>query len=675
MAYDPITKEVASVLQSNRSTDLAYDARGRLASRTNALDESTIFGWDDAGRMTSTTRPDLATTSFAYDDGGLLTALTPPARPAHEMAHDGAGLLISYAPPTIADAEAGSTLYAHDRDRLLTREQRPGARTIDYQRSEASGRLEAMIGPSWGAGAESITIGHDTAGRINDRRGPWWQSGVPAQTLAASHAGPLLTSETFAGAADGTVSWTFDDHHRPATESIDGTSTIAFSYDEDDLLTGSGGLVIAREAATGRIATITHTHGGHTIVEERTYDAHGDLATIETRWDATLLYAVDHQRDDLGRIAEKTETVLGTTKVHAYSYDLAGRLTDVDIDGNASEHYEYDDNGNRTLATRGGVTVTATFDDQDRIVSHGGDSFDMSPNGELESRAGDSPDLDLVYDVFGNLRLATVDATELEHVADARSRRVSTKVGGTTRASWLWRSTLQPAAQLDPAGALVQRYVYVEGANVPDAVIAGADRWHLVKDHLGSVRLVVDLATGTVLRRLDFDAFGRVVGATGDEELVPFGFAGGMADAETGLVRFGARDYDPETGRWTAKDPLRFKGDGPNLYAYVENDPVNEIDPTGTHKFDKWFGYGGKQYRKFKKWVHDLKRKRELDGDVGSKEEMDDLFDEWDKAGRPDPDAKWYDDIIECLMPPFIIGDMCSVDLRFCQPGEADLSL
>ena len=57
--------------------------------------------------------------------------------------------------------------------------------------------------------------------------------------------------------------------------------------------------------------------------------------------------------------------------------------------------------------------------------------------------------------------------------------------------------------------------------------------------------------------------------------------AGGLYDAATGLVRFGARDYDPETGRWTAKDPVRWEGGQGNLYEYVGGDPVNRFDLSG----------------------------------------------------------------------------------------------
>ena len=78
---------------------------------------------------------------------------------------------------------------------------------------------------------------------------------------------------------------------------------------------------------------------------------------------------------------------------------------------------------------------------------------------------------------------------------------------------------------------------------------------------------------------MDHDEYGQVIGSSG--QILPFGFAGGFYDGKTPLVRFGARDYDPETGRWTSKDPILFAGKDPNLYGYVFNDPVNFTDSTG----------------------------------------------------------------------------------------------
>jgi RHS repeat-associated protein len=64
-----------------------------------------------------------------------------------------------------------------------------------------------------------------------------------------------------------------------------------------------------------------------------------------------------------------------------------------------------------------------------------------------------------------------------------------------------------------------------------------------------------------------------------------------LYDADTGLVRFGARDYDAVTGRWTAKDPSLFI-DGTNLHAYVSNDPVNRVDPSGLWGLTDVIGVG-----------------------------------------------------------------------------------
>ena len=69
----------------------------------------------------------------------------------------------------------------------------------------------------------------------------------------------------------------------------------------------------------------------------------------------------------------------------------------------------------------------------------------------------------------------------------------------------------------------------------------------------------------------------------------PFGYVGGIYDRDTGLVRFGARDYDPHTARWTTKDPIRFAGGQANLYVYVGNQPNMGIDPSGMVSSDSWW--------------------------------------------------------------------------------------
>src|SRR5829696_8398187 len=130
------------------------------------------------------------------------------------------------------------------------------------------------------------------------------------------------------------------------------------------------------------------------------------------------------------------------------------------------------------------------------------------------------------------------------------------------------------------SGHVVSRFIYGTRMNVPDYMEKGGKTYRIITDHLGSVRLVVDAASGEVAQRLDYDEFGNVLEDT-NPGFQPFGFAGGLYDPDTKLTRFGARDYDAQTGRWIAKDPIGFAGGDTNLYAYVMNDPVNLLDPEG----------------------------------------------------------------------------------------------
>jgi RHS repeat-associated protein len=106
----------------------------------------------------------------------------------------------------------------------------------------------------------------------------------------------------------------------------------------------------------------------------------------------------------------------------------------------------------------------------------------------------------------------------------------------------------------------------------------------ILSDHLGSPRAVVD-AAGAVVESIAHDEWGNVIGydvVTSDGyRPIPFGFAGGLYDEATEQVRFGARDYDPEVGRWASKDPLGFDYRHGNFGMYTINDFMNFVDISG----------------------------------------------------------------------------------------------
>jgi len=395
-------------------------------------------------------------------------------------------------------------------------------------------------------------------------------------TLSYTYDGFLPLSESWSGTITGDVSVAYDNFFRITSRSV-GATPIAYTYDADGLLTGAGAETLTRDPLNG---LLTGTSTG-SVTTSNAYNEFGELASFAS----SAPFSTSYIRDKLGRITQKVETIQGVTTTTDYVYDLAGRLTGVSENGVAVSVYGYDANGNRINGFNKAGGILAYYDAQDRLTSWNGTSYTYTANGELASKrhslAGGNPQVTTYqYDVLGNLMSATLpNATTVDYVIDGRNRRIGKKVNGTLVQGFLYKDQLNPVAELDGAGNVVSRFVYGSKPNVPDYMIKGGVTYRIISDHLGSPRLVVD-ATGNIVQRLDYDDWGNVTTDT-NPGFQPFGFAGGIYDRDTNLIRFGARDYDPETGRWTAKDPIKFAGGDSNLYGYTFNDPINWTDTNG----------------------------------------------------------------------------------------------
>jgi RHS repeat-associated protein len=572
-----------------RTTRYGYTSAGYLQSVTDASTDETTFTRDALGRTLTEARAGISST-FTWDGESNLASLTPPGKPAHGMTYTPVNLLATYVPPS-AGLPLASTSYTYDADHMLRTETRPDGLQV-VRTPDGAGRLSTVQIPGGMIQYNYYPAGTASgAGQASDILGPY------GTNLHFMYDGSLTTSTTSSGDVTGTISFSYDNDFNKVVETVNNrgtTALTAFGYDRDQLLTcaspttcnppGSDALTLGRNSA-GLVSTLAL--GGTT--ETVTYNAFGELARQTATFGATPLLDITYdaagvERDSLGRIVQKTEVIGGATNVYHYTYDHLRRLTDVTLNGSLAEHFEYDANGNRTLATNAaaGTSYTGTYDDQDRLLSYGPFDFTYTANGELETKKNRTTGEEWIfdYDALGNLLSVGLPNGDLvEYLVDGMGRRVGKKKNGTLLKQWLYHDALKPVAELDGSGNLVSQFVYGSKGNVPDYVRRGGNTYRVISDQLGSPRYVVNVANANdVPFTASYTSFGVATGTGLD--WIPFGFAGGIYDADSGQIRFGARDFDFASGRWLTKDPLRFAGSR-NLYLYVADDPVNSVDPTG----------------------------------------------------------------------------------------------
>ncbi len=321
---------------------------------------------------------------------------------------------------------------------------------------------------------------------------------------------------------------------------------------------------------------------------ERSYNGYGELEE-ETCSIASQPVAGWHAvRDSNGRIIEKTETIGGETNSYDYGYDCAGRLCTVHENGNLVEEYQYDLSGVRVYemnSLRGIAGRSYAYSDEDHLLTVGDTSYQYSVDGFLTTRtdgSGNTTTYD--YSSRGELMGVTLpDGTAIDYVHDPLGRRIAKAVNGVIIEKYLWLGLTRLLAVYDGSDALLMRFEYADG-RMPYAMTTSGGSYYLAYDQVGSLKTVAD-ESGNIVKETIYDSFGTIITDSNPTLAIPFGFAGGLHDRDTSLIRFGHRDYDPDTGRWTAKDPIFFAGGDTDLYEYCMNDPLNGVDPEGRWMF------------------------------------------------------------------------------------------
>ena len=569
------------------------DARGRLSRIVDPLERTTRFRYDEADRLLAQVFPGgTDSVVFEHDPNGNLTALQPPGKAFHRFGYTPGELTRQYDPPDVPGLLTDTTHYTFDADRGLQTIERPDGPSVALGYYAGTGQLRTVTQPR---GTAMFTY-NGTSG--NGAGEPATLSSPDGVSLSFGYDGSLPTSESwsFPGTVNGSVSYTYDANLWPTHQVVSGTSgaasDVTYGFDSDGLttsatLSGGAALGLAPNAVTS-VLDSTRVSG---LALRYGYNPYAELTSAAAWYGTDTLYAARYERDNLGRITRIVETTANATTDRGYGYDIRGRLESV-RDSLAHldlARYGYDANGNRLRMKTGTNSDSASYDAQDRLVDRGAAHYTYTASGERLTRTDASGTVRTTYDLLGNLTKAKLASSDsVEYLIDGRNRRVGRKYGGVLTARWVYGNSLNVVGELDQSGALVKRFVYASRGHVPDLMVvrnsSGPDStYRFVTDHLGSVRLVVNANTGFVAQRLNYDAWGVVTSDT-RVGFTPFGYAGGLYDPATGLVRFGARDYDPVAGVWTCKDPVGFGGGAINFFAYVEgSDPVNAIDPTGLH--------------------------------------------------------------------------------------------
>lgn len=542
-SYDANRNLVETITPAGTRYRYTYDAAGNQTSVTNPLGQQVRLSYDATfSSLTSLTDPSGNVTSYNYDAQDNLRSIVYPGGTQEQFSYDPLGNLTE-----AINRRGHAVAYSRDSRGLITEETFADGSTVSFTYDARDNLIAAVDAQG------TIAMTYDGADR--------------------------LTKITYPGGRF--LQFTYDAGGR-RTQSVDqGGFTVNYQYDAvgrlAGLTDGAGAPIVAYTYdGAGRLVRKDLGNGTFTTY---TYDAADQLLSLVNHApDGSVNSEFDYTYDLLGRRTSVT-TADGTTE---YVYDAIGQLVRVGLPNGRVIQYAYDANGNRTSVTDNGVTAAYSSNSLNEVLSAGGTTYTYDADGNLASSTDSSGTTTYTYDDLNRLVAQSGPGGTFQYVYDPLGHRAAAIHDGV-RTDFLFDPIGVTAlvSEYDGTGASVTHYTYGQG--LVSRVAPGGTAYYDF-DGTGSTAGLTD-AGGIYVNRYSYLPFGETT-TLAAAVANPFQFAGqlGVADNGSGLLFMRSRYYATAIGQFVSDDPLGVLGGDVNSRRYVDNAPVDFVDPLGRTK-------------------------------------------------------------------------------------------
>jgi len=563
-AYDDVGNRMSMTDANGHATTYAYDALSRLISVTDPLTHTTTYGYDAAGNRVSMQDANGATTTYDYDAVNRLVQIDYPDN------------TVGYAYDPVGNRTAmtdtiGTTTYTYDALNRLTSVTVPDGQTVSYQ-YDAVGNRASVTYPD----GRTITYAYDAANRLTSVTD--WEDRTTAYSYDAvgNRIGISYPNGTSA-------SYTYDSANRLTALTNTGPGHEIFSSFSYTLDKVGNRTQVAEQVFD--VPTPTPTPTPTATATPTSTPTPTPTATPPLKYVYLPLILKGCSLSYPKPISPKPNISVFSpgSRTIDYTYDALNRLTQAAYSDGDTVGYAYDPMGNRTSMTANGTTTTYTYDAADRLLSAADTTFTWDNNGNMLSKGS----ITYTYDYANRLVRVISGTTAVQFTYDGDGKRSSKTVNGAATRYLYDVNTLLPVVLSESANGNDTLYTY--GAELIAMTDPTGAQTYYHYDGLGSTCNLTNEA-GQAIAGYAYDAFGNLHAMTGSSDN-PFGFTGQQTDDETGLLYLRARYYDQSVGRFITKDPSPAYPSVPqslNRYVYVENNPINLVDPSG----NDWISIG-----------------------------------------------------------------------------------